>query len=842
MSRPSADCNDCGMYIADCCCPDGPSQKIINPDELNNFTPPKLKNPNKSKSRKSDAPTKSELAAWNPREIPMRFDWIPQSREKKARSRLEAETVTVVDPGFAWEVSQMPDFGDKYEIYRIRFENERFKCTCQGHAYGDTRMLCTHAIAAILSEYKPDPVVIHELGSEITAAVVDHESHSVDAPVQTPELDPWLTCYPSKYLIEWFPRSVETENHELVELDEAARKELIDEYLHRQNAAQRIHSINGMPDPSRWDLPKHFTSLRESQWDALRQIVMAWASGKKFVFLDAPTGAGKSLLGCISFLEWGGYGAGKEELTGMIAVTSKDLQDQMHKDFCSCWWFAMIKGRVNYPTANFPDRFIGDKTFRPGVDWDSHIDCSDCEFSSKKHCRYCDPPGVSGPVESGKSPCLGRCPYRIELKKLLSRPLGMTNMAYLLRVANSMAWGQFEDRSVLVVDECDTLESVLMGYVTVEVSEKKLAVLGDAVGRPGAKTQSENGRTDWFSWAGRAKARVSEIIERRKLQIAGEIPVGGAVGEDKIRITSDQRDLRRDMKQWETLSENLSVLIESLAKGDPWIYDGYQLDKENGQDTGPVIFKPVRVNMFAPPKLFDKFKQVLMMSATLISADQISRDLGIPESDFALIQVPRTFDPARCPVNILPVADNSFKEQANSWPVLSKAISQIVSENQDHRIMIHAVSYVQAEKVHKHLKSEFPGRAILTHQKDSGSKKRTLESYEKTPGAVLISPSMARGADFRGDLCRVQILIKVPFPNLGDKQIGARLHGTYDGQTWYTVQTIRELVQMTGRCMRSADDWGISWILDKQFLNVWSKSQELFPKWWRDSVNFVRGV
>lgn len=843
------------------------------PTSPDQFEPPKLKNPNKEpKVRTSDKPTKAELELWDPREMPMKFDWIPQTREKKARARVAAGSVSVVVPGKSWECSQMEEFGDRYDVYRIRLEDGRFKCTCQGHAYGDTRMLCTHAIAAILVEYKADPVVVSEVGSVRSASVDDlfnfgyvvnelvakEVEQAKQLPMQITEelvsmveqanisgntlvLDPWEVCYPAEYLIDWYPAKYSPEDIDMIELSPEDQKQLVDEWVHKKNAADRMLAIEEMPDPSRWDLPAHFSSLRPHQWDALRQIIMAWASGKKYVFLDAPTGAGKSILGCISFLEWAGIGVGKEEAKGMIAVTSKDLQDQMDKDFNSSWWFAMIKGRMNYPTANFEDRFLAGKEWSPGVNWDSHLDCSDCEFSTKKHCRYCDPPGVTGPVESGASPCLGRCPYQVQLRKLLKRPLGMTNMAYLLRVANSMAWGQFEDRTVLIVDESDTLESVLMGYVTVEVSEKKLAVLGQAVGRPTLKTMGENGREDWFAWAGRAKARVSEILSRRALQLKGEIPIGDAVGEDKIKVTSDQRDLRRDIKQWETLSENLTVLIDSLTKGDPWIYDGYQVDRDTKAETGPVVFKPVRVNMFGPAKLFDKFKTTLMMSATLISSDQIARDLGIPEGDYATVSVPRTFDPARCPVNVMAVADNSFKEQENSWPVLSAAISKIVFDNPDHRIMIHAVSYVQAEKVFRYLKAGFPTRSILTHQKDSGSKKKTLEVYEKTPGAVLISPSMARGADFKGDLCRVQILIKVPFPNLGDKQISARLHSTYDGQTWYSVQTIRELVQMTGRGMRSESDWCVSWILDKQFLNIWGKNQDLFPEWWRRSVHFIRG-
>ena len=87
------------------------------------------------------------------------------------------------------------------------------------------------------------------------------------------------------------------------------------------------------------------------------------------------------------------------------------------------------------------------------------------------------------------------------------------------------------------------------------------------------------------------------------------------------------------------------------------------------------------------------------------------------------------------------------------------------------------------------------------------------------------------------DLCRVQIIAKCPFPALGDKQIAARLH-TEGGQLWYTVKTVRDIVQMTGRAVRHDDDWAITYIFDSSFgKSLWNRWKNLFPKWWQESVN-----
>ena len=74
-----------------------------------------------------------------------------------------------------------------------------------------------------------------------------------------------------------------------------------------------------------------------------------------------------------------------------------------------------------------------------------------------------------------------------------------------------------------------------------------------------------------------------------------------------------------------------------------------------------------------------------------------------------------------------------------------------------------------------------------------------------------------------------------PYPYLGDKQISARLYAR-GGQSWYAVQTIRSIVQMTGRGMRSKDDWCDSIILDSSFKRLFRDNKTLFPKWWKESL------
>jgi Rad3-related DNA helicase len=56
------------------------------------------------------------------------------------------------------------------------------------------------------------------------------------------------------------------------------------------------------------------------------------------------------------------------------------------------------------------------------------------------------------------------------------------------------------------------------------------------------------------------------------------------------------------------------------------------------------------------------------------------------------------------------------------------------------------------------------------------------------------------------------------------------------GQRWYNLKAIQTVMQMTGRAVRSKDDWSNNIILDKQFDSLLARTRHLLPKWWLDSI------
>lgn len=205
---------------------------------------------------------------------------------------------------------------------------------------------------------------------------------------------------------------------------------------------------------------------------------------------------------------------------------------------------------------------------------------------------------------------------------------------------------------------------------------------------------------------------------------------------------------------------------------------------------------------------------------------------------WATVRVPMTFPVENRRVWATPIASMTHKTKATAYPEMAQGVRGLLAHHTDTRVLIHTVSYDLAGFLMKNLLSTLgPARKRLLTYRDARDRDGVIARYRRVEGSVLVAPSLERGVDFKGEDCRVVVVCKVPFPNLGDKQVGARFHSK-GGRTWYAVQTVRSLVQMTGRGVRSEEDFAESYVLDKQFVdNVWKKSRQLLPKWWAEAVD-----
>jgi Rad3-related DNA helicase len=107
------------------------------------------------------------------------------------------------------------------------------------------------------------------------------------------------------------------------------------------------------------------------------------------------------------------------------------------------------------------------------------------------------------------------------------------------------------------------------------------------------------------------------------------------------------------------------------------------------------------------------------------------------------------------------------------------------------------------------------------------------ELTRKEKGSIVLSASIEKGFDAKGDIARWQIIPKVPYLYLGDPLVSLN---SKIRPNWYARKAILRIVQAAGRVTRGVDDHGVTYILDSNFSRLLSQNADMFPSWFLDSL------
>lgn len=431
-----------------------------------------------------------------------------------------------------------------------------------------------------------------------------------------------------------------------------------------------------------------------------------------------------------------------------------------------------IKGRNNYRCLKYPQMF-------------PEISASECSHKPGNECEDHQ-----------------RCPYMIAKMEALNSPMAILNLAYFLSEVNFV--GMFSGRGLLVIDEFDTTEGQLMNFVEVIITQRQLGRLDIPPPKYRTKFQS------WVDWA----VPTLRVLEAELRQLE-EATSGGDWDTVDIKAIRRKRDLSR-------LTFKLRFFVSEVDKN--WVWYA-------GSDRWS--FKPIWVSKYAANILWKHAKKVLGMSATILDPRQVASNTGLTADDksYSYQALPSPFPKENRPVYYEPCANVTAKRMDVALPALTRAIKGIMEKHPDDHILIHTVSY----KVRDYLKNNLQSERIISH----GPQDRTqvLDKFKNSKRPlVLLSPSMDRGVDLPDDACRVVVIAKCPYPDLGDVQTSKRVHASKDGNNWYAHKTISTIVQMAGRGVRSESDYAITYILDEQFGRLYSDHITMFPAWFKEAV------
>jgi len=524
--------------------------------------------------------------------------------------------------------------------------------------------------------------------------------------------------------------------------------------------------------------------IRDCQVKAINFALNAFINNeKKLVILESGTGTGKSAIGLtVSRYLNNNLGSVDEYSPGSYFVTTqKILQDQYENDFgCRRGSMKSIKSSSNYK----------------------------CSYHKKNSCQESQRLIRNEDKDSRFfKVCTYNCTYKNAKQKFLDSPSSVTNFPYFLTEAAFSR--KITPRRVLVIDECHNIESELSKFVEVTVSERfvKHAL---KISWPVHTTQFQVVKWMKETYFPKIKSQLSHM--------------------DK---TLKETGLKSRIKEFASLSKQYDMLKSHVGKIEKFLKvydkDNWVMDSVSayGRSKRKFVFKAIDVSPFADEYLFRLGDKILMMSATILDHKTFCRSLGLDESDVAFISIPSPFAVENRPVISYPIGSMSAKNIDMSLPKMTQAVREILKEHKNSKGVIHCHTY----RIAKYLKSHIRSKRLLIHTSENRDEilRKHMRSKEPT---VLLSPSMSEGVDLHGDLSRFQIIMKIPYPYLGDPLIKKRMN---KWKGWYPLQTAKKIVQSAGRSVRSEDDSAVTYILDSDWERFFRQNRDMFPEEFKKS-------
>lgn len=581
-----------------------------------------------------------------------------------------------------------------------------------------------------------------------------------------------------------------------------------------------------------------FGEFRRYQLPAIEAIAKAFASGKDFVAVEAPTGSGKSPI-AIAAARWilenpecadiGERASKIKSNPGAYCLTTqKVLQRQYMRDFGEHEKHPLVdmRGRGNYEckfdkNGHTCENGICHKWADQGQvvilkDGDSApADATERVRSDGQRFYIC---------KFNKS---ANCVYRLAKLRIVEEPLVIHNFAYFLTETNYV--GEFKPRDLLIIDEAHSIEKELLGFVEVPLGEFVLRKIGVEIPK---EFKNRNPCVEKvYEWA---KSIFKSHIKPHYEDLEQKL------GVLKARLQRDPWDeqaaveldrLKRDARTVESLIHKMDTLFRSVGP-DNCVLE-VNVTSKGMEKFYKLIFKPIDIAPFAEKCLFSNGRKVLMLSATILDPDTFADSLGIDKSKMQFIRIPSTFDPENRQIIQRPVGGMSRRQIDATLPKMVKAVEDILDAHPEERGLIHTNTYRIADYLMNHIRGHNAGRLMAHGSKD---REQVLMDFlsDPTDNRVLVSPSMTDGVSLDDDLARFQIICKVPYGYLGDPQIAAKMNLN---SSWYELQTAKSLMQAFGRAVRSIDDHAVTYVLDEDFERFYRKAKKrLFPPYIQEAI------
>ena len=531
-----------------------------------------------------------------------------------------------------------------------------------------------------------------------------------------------------------------------------------------------------------WSLPKF--NPRNSQIRLINEINFAIREGYKNIILEAGTGIGKSAIATTL--------ANMYEDSYILTMT-KQLQEQYLDDFDEM--LVEIKGRGNYK----------------------------CNY--KGSCDFCIK------AEYNLRRC-SNCEYQLAFKRATEAKNVITNYDYLYYagVANPI----LDSRELLILDEAHNLERKMLMLSSSELNREYISTkFGIDIFEPlmhSSKSFNDLKRNPEY-WVRLCDDLIKECKKRIK-KIEGDANKSVQVTLDEFENDPskysnfdyvEKQNLEQDIKTFAGIGLGLAheELIIDLPNRDSILNNEMDISAE---------FKPFSV-ADDTQNLLGMGNVCIFLTGTLGSKDKFCEWNNINPEETYYIYEKSPFDVEKRPIyaDFVGNMSGSRRGKTPNWKnkrAINK-LKELLKRHKNEKGVIHTSSNEQAFWIMDKLRDD---RLVFVGGED---RNHTLKDFTKSKeNTVLIGASIKDGVDFKGDLCRFQIVFKIPYPQLNEQ---VKYRKALDPK-WFYYQTVMALMQAYGRGIRDMDDWCVMYIIDSSFKQLVEYNRGFFNEYFLEAI------
>ena len=552
------------------------------------------------------------------------------------------------------------------------------------------------------------------------------------------------------------------------------------EYLVRRDYMKTENNNSNLDWMIHWSLTGHHP--RNTQIKLINKINLAINEGYKNIILEAGTGIGKSAIATTL--------ANMYDDSYILTMT-KQLQKQYLDDFGEM--LVEIKGKGNYK----------------------------CNY--KGNCDFCIR------AEYNIARC-SDCDYLIAFRKAKKSKNVITNYDFMYRVGvdNQM----LDPRQLLILDEAHNLERKMLmlssHLLNREYISTKFGIdIFEALMKGEKSYNHIKSESDyWIDVCKKLMKACGENIEK----------IGGKGKE--VQVTLDEFEsnpskyssidyiekqiLESDLKEFNSI--RLGLESKDLIIDVP----DFKSIKKNKMDIS-AEFKPYSVSD-ATQNLLSFGETRIFLTGTLGDMKKFCQWNNINPDNTYYIYEKSPFDVSNRPIYRDFVGNMSgSRRNVPNWKnkrAISK-IKQLIGKYPNQKGVIHTSSNEQAFWIMDNLK-EYNLLFVCGESRNEVLK----EFNESKDDAILIGASIKDGVDLKGDLCRFQIVFKVPYLQLNEQ---VKYRKSLD-PSWYYYQAVMAIMQAYGRGIRDKDDYCDMYIIDSNFKKLFDYNYNFFNEYFTEAL------